>query len=57
MRFPISYAVFRGIAAAFTFLTLLFAALGLAGHGPLGGAAGLVAHTLAWLSEYTRVRL
>jgi hypothetical protein len=57
MRIPISYVVFRSLVAALVFLTLLLAGLGLAGHGPFGGAAQVGTHALHWLSEYTGVPL
>ena len=55
MRIPISYVVFRGLVAALVFITLLVAGLGLAGNGPLAGAAPLLTHALHWLREYTGV--
>ena len=57
MRIPISYVVFRSLVTALVFITLLFAGLGLAGYGPLAGAAPLLSHALHWLREYTGVPL
>jgi hypothetical protein len=57
MTTPLTYVIFRALAAAVTLTVLLVVGLGLARMGPLSSLGGLTHHAATWLHINTGVDL